>query len=185
MSEPRTIAEILTVLAAAYPRFQLPAATVLIYEQTLSDIPVETLRAATLDMVAESKYFPTVAEIRKSAFALMAEQDGAIGAYEAWALTLDYVRQGRGHPIVGQRDWDIPAQIEQTVRQVGGWQHLAIADNVSADRARFVEAYDRTVKKQEYLSRRLPQITALVERLSLPVTHEFAEIEEAKSEPPD
>ena len=179
MSEPRTIAEVLTVLAAAYPRFQLPAATVRIYEQTLSDIPVEVLRAATLDLIAESKFFPTVAEIRKSAFALMAEQGGAIGAYEAWALALDFVREGRGNPIIGKsRVWDIPPAIEQTVRQVGGWIHLAQAENVAADRARFVEAYDRALEKREYQARRLPQIVALAERLSLPVTHEFAELDD-------
>lgn len=181
VSEPRTIMEVLTVLAAAYPRFQLPAATVRIYEQTLSDIPLQTLRAATLDLIAESKFFPTVAELRKRAFALIAEQDGTADAYSAWALTLRFLRQGRGNPIIGRsKDWDIPPLIEQTVRQVGGWAYLAQADNVAADRARFIDAYDRTIEKQEYLTRRLPQIADLADRLSLPVAREVTVTEEAE-----
>ncbi len=64
------------------------------------------------------------------------------------------------------------------MRQVGGWQHLAQAENVAADRARFLEAYDRAIEKQDYMTRRLPQIAALAERLSLPVTHEFAELDD-------
>ena len=181
VSEPRTILKVLTVLAAAYPRFQLPSETVRIYEQTLSDIPLETLRAATLDLIAESKFFPTVAELRKRAFALIAEQDGTADAYSAWALTLRFVRQGRGNPIIGRsKDWDIPPLIEQTVRQVGGWAYLAQAENITVDRARFLEAYERALQKQEYQARRLPQIADLAERLSLPVSREQAVSEEIK-----
>jgi hypothetical protein len=169
VSEPRTIAEILTVLAAAYPRFKLPVETIRIYEQTLSDIPVDALHAATLDLVAESKFFPTVSEIRKSAFALMAQDDGTLDAYSAWAITLDFVRDGRGNPITGKvRKWDIPPEVEQAVRQIGGWSYLAQTENIVADRARFLECFDRAVEKQEYKIRQLPQIAELAQRLSLP-----------------
>lgn len=171
MTEHQTIVKILTVLASAYPEIELPPATVRIYEQTLSDIPAEVLRAATLDLIAESKWFPKVAEIRQRAFALMAEQDGTPDAYSAWAMALDYVRAGRGHPIAGQsREWDIPPVIEQTVRQVGGWRHLAQAENSAADRARFIDAYKHMIEKQEYQIRRLPEIADLARRLSLPLT---------------
>lgn len=177
----QTTVEILAVLAAAYPRFELPIATIEVYEQSLADIPVDALHAATLDMVAESKFYPTVAEIRKSAFALMAEQEGTPGAYEAWELTLRYVRQGRGHPIVAQsRDWDIPPLIERAARQVGGWAYLAQADNVAADRARFLEAYERALEKRDYMARRLPQITALADAMSLPVARELTVSEEVE-----
>lgn len=163
----QTIVEILAVLAAAYPRFELPVATIQIYEKTLSDIPVDALQAATLDLVAESKFFPTAHEIRKSAFALMADDDTP-DAYSAWATTLDFVREGRGNPTTGKsREWDIPALIEQTVRQVGGWSYLALSENVVADRARFIDAYDRMIEKQEYKTRQLPQIAKLAQRLSI------------------
>jgi hypothetical protein len=98
VGEPQTVPEILTIPAAAYPRFELTPPTIRIYEQTLSDIPVDALQAATLDLIGESRFFPTVAEIRERAFALMAEQEGAPDANEAWELTLCYVRQGRGIP---------------------------------------------------------------------------------------
>ena len=179
MSESQTIAEILTALAAAYPSFKLTAPTIRIYEQTLGDIPVDGLRAATLDLIAESEWFPTVAKIRKRAFALMASETESMSGYEAWALTLGFVRDGRGHPIISKaRQFDVPPLIEQTVRQVGGWKHLAEAENAAADRARFLEAFERTTEKGEYLARQLPQIADLAQRLSLPVTHEFAELED-------
>ena len=183
MSEPQTVAQVLTVLAAAYPRFKLPVETIRVYEQTLSDIPVEVLRAATLDLIAESKFFPTVAEIRKSAFALMASESGSMSAYEAWALTLDYVRDGRGHPIIGkEKEFDVPPLIEQAVRQVGGWKHLAEGENEAADRARFLEAFERTAEKGEYLARQLPEIADLAERLSLPVTRVLEVVDSGEGE---
>ncbi|MCH8875593.1 MAG: hypothetical protein IIA89_02070 [Chloroflexi bacterium] len=179
MSEPQTVAQVLAVLAAAYPRFKLPVETIRVYEQTLGDIPVEALRAATLDLIAESEWFPTVAKIRKRSFALMASENESMSAYEAWALTLDFIRDGRGHPIISKgREFDVPPVIEQTVRQVGGWKHLAEAENAAADRARFLEAFERTTEKGEYLARQLPQIADLAQRLSLPVTQEFAELED-------
>ena len=172
-----TIAQILFVLGAAYPRFELTPETVQIYEETLSDIPVDALQAATLDMVAESKFFPTVAEIRKSAFALMAEDEP--DAYSAWGKTLDLLRDGRGHPIISRsREFDVHPLIEQTVRQVGGWSYLAQTENVVADRARFIDAYDRTIEKQEYKTRQLPQIAELAQRLSLPI-NQRVEVREA------
>lgn len=179
MSESQTIAGILTALAAAYPTFKLTAPTIGIYEQTLRDIPMEALRAATLDLIAESEWFPTVAKIRKRAFALMASERESMSGYEAWALTLDFIRDGRGHPVVAKaREFDVPPLIEQVVRQVGGWKHLAEGENEAADRARFLEAFERVTEKREYLTRQLPQIADLAERLSLPVTQEFAELED-------
>jgi hypothetical protein len=85
------------------------------------------------------------------------------------------------HPIVAQsRDWDIPPLIERAARQVGGWAYLAQADNVAADRARFLEAYERALEKRDYMARRLPQITALADAMSLPVARELTVSEEVE-----
>ena len=102
-----------------------------------------------------------------------------MSGYEAWEWTFGFGREGRRHPIISKaRQYGIPPLVEQTVRQVGGWKHLAEAENAAADRARFLEAFERTTEKGEYLARQLPEIVELAKRLSLPVTHEFAELED-------
>ncbi len=162
-----TTMQVLRMLVNAYPRTELADKTIPLYDELLADIPPDILKAAVLDHVSESVFFPAIAELRKRSFKLMAPD--AMDAYEAWGKTLEYVRAGRGHPIVGKREWDIPPEIEQAVRGVGGWQLLAMTENITADRMRFVEAYDRTLAKQEYLTRQLPQLTELTRRLSSPL----------------
>src|SRR3990172_5901409 len=128
MTDPTDTLGVLRLLVSCYPSFQdrLTEGSVTAYAATLADVPVHALHAAVLDHVSENRFFPTVAELRERAFRLMAEGNGNLDGYEAWAQALDFVRAGRGHPIASQsRTWEIPPLIEQAVRQVGGWQHLA------------------------------------------------------------
>lgn len=52
------------MLIAAFPTRDIPKATTAIYYEKLKVYPLELLNAAVLDVIGESKYFPSIAEIR-------------------------------------------------------------------------------------------------------------------------
>ena len=73
-----TAAEIKTVmgtLAKAYPRYSLDAETIRVYAAGLKGITAEALGAAASQIIMESKWFPTVAEIREAARVYRPQED--------------------------------------------------------------------------------------------------------------
>lgn len=64
MSNLRSAAEAVALLAAAYPSFNVPKETVKVYVQMLSDIPTGALESAVAELIRTSKFFPTVSDIR-------------------------------------------------------------------------------------------------------------------------
>ncbi|UCC53697.1 MAG: hypothetical protein JSV68_06915, partial [Anaerolineaceae bacterium] len=63
----KSIAEVLDLLAASYPRTELEAETVKAYILMLEGIDPALLKAAVLQHISTSKWFPTIAEIRGAA----------------------------------------------------------------------------------------------------------------------
>jgi hypothetical protein len=163
MADTLNIEIILRALAAAYPNFALTEQTVAIYVELLADIDPELLRAATLDLISRSRFFPTVAEIREAARDL---RDGPqLSGSEAWGLViqairdLGYAHQAEAHERLGET-------IMQAVRDIGGWGALCYSENSVADRARFIEAFDARAARRKREGVTLPQIADLARRLT-------------------
>lgn len=60
-------AKVLALLKAAYPRTELSDATIEVYTECLADEDYTAVRARALEAIQESKFFPTVAELRDHA----------------------------------------------------------------------------------------------------------------------
>ena len=104
------IVKSLLLMKAAYPRQTLPEETIDLYTRALQDIEPRLLKTAVMQHIATSKWFPTIAELRGTAAALVARtrgcwrsienlrSDGAIGCSRMFAKTLssrsDGNRQG-------------------------------------------------------------------------------------------
>lgn len=58
-------------LAAGYPSVVIAEQTIEVYAKDLSDIPLDTLRAAIELCRRESRFFPTVPELRERADSIM------------------------------------------------------------------------------------------------------------------
>jgi hypothetical protein len=56
--------KVMAILAAAYPMFTTPDATLELYEKELQDIPAPKLLEAARKHISNSKFFPTIAELR-------------------------------------------------------------------------------------------------------------------------
>lgn len=108
-----------------------------LYHRLLCDFDLPLLEAAVLRHIAQpSSWFPKIGELRKAAASLTHPE--ALDPVEAWEqVRLAILRTGSygvpefGDPLTGA-----------IVRQMG-WRDLCLSENAIADRARFIEAYER------------------------------------------
>lgn len=170
MASKAEIGKVLGILSAAYPQFGKDvsetalAMTMRVYEQTLQDVPADVLEAAALQQISNSRFFPTVAELRERAAALLAPAERS--AMEAWGEVLDTFTDGRyyrfedGHSYTPVFDDPVLAAV---VDDMGGYWHVyechrSKDGNPTADRARFIEAYNARQKRQREERLALPQV---------------------------
>ena len=160
MAEQREVAQIVAMIAAAYPNFNLSEMTVEVYFQILKDIPTDMLKAATMQAISEPgrKFAPSVGEIRGAVAEIVRTASGVPSSYEAWKEVLDQVRK-TGH--VGKPVFSHPL-VHKAV-QVFGWRELCLSENVVSDRARFIEAYEQLSSRN------------LTEMMTLPVVKNYIE----------
>lgn len=96
-------AQLMVLLAEAYPATRLREGTVRVYYQALRDIPDDDLEAAMARAVKESEFFPSVAYIRK-----MAQPTVDDAAVLAWG------------------------SLGRAAQRIGAWQSLVVEDTCCA-----------------------------------------------------
>jgi hypothetical protein len=162
MSSRPEIIKALTVLAAAYPKFELTNATIEIYVRLLTDLEFDLLKAATLHCASTKTFFPSVAEIRSAAVDLQTMVEGIPCAADAWQNVLSEISRvgSYGHP-----EFKHPL-VSKTVRQLG-WRNLCLSENMVADRARFLDIYTTALATHNMEHRMLPEIRAIVDQRAL------------------
>lgn len=129
------VAEIIAILARAYPNSNVSEGTSAVYEATLADLEFELTKRAVLRLITLNKWFPTVAEIREAVTDLH-HGPKRLGA-EAWCdVGLEIRRTG----YIGEPAFADPL-VAECVAAIG-WRSLCLGTNEAADRARFIELYD-------------------------------------------
>lgn len=169
MASEDEVISVLEVLSAAYPTFNLRPGTVRVYVALLADVPAEVLAGASIQHMAESKFFPAVAELREMALRLGRQDKDDPGGLEAWRQVLDEVRRGVGHPQVFKSTTITDRKILDSVACVGGWRMLATSTDSEdiAHRARFVEAYNRYAERERQAAQMMPNVRAVIEATRL------------------
>ena len=165
------------MLLAAFPNFRLQIKVKHLldaYYPLLCDLDTEMLAMAAAHVASEATFFPVASEIRKTAFHLAEVAAGIPSAQDAWAEVTKAVQRGgfydKSRGYWQQRppqtdDWSHPL-IEKAIDAVGGFHALRTSDNVVADRARFLEAYDRYVERHRESDRMLPNVQQAVRALA-------------------
>lgn len=164
-----TTEKVILFLIALYPNFKVTPETIAAYRLMLADIPPEKLQTAAMHACSRSKFFPTVAELRDAAFDLVEAGNGAITASEAWGRV--YRAVGKfGYPSPGKAKEALTEMEWESVMAIGGWHYLCcISDNITADRARFLEAYEAKAKRQKGADRMLPAVRATLQGADMQV----------------
>ncbi len=164
MMTRKDMAQILAVLGVSYPRQAIRAdvlkLTTTVWLDLLGDIPLDQIKLAVHHHCTNSQWFPSVAEIRQAAFDLGESESDRLTAGDAWAEVQDQMRHG-GH-------WDAPQfshpRIQQAVDAIGGWRNVCTADMgaMTADRARFIQMFERYEQRERTDRRMLPAVREFV-----------------------
>lgn len=153
-----TIQPILKQLFAAYANVEVADGTVAMYLRLLADIPAPELQIVVDQSIAESKFLPTIAELRDRHRALTRTLAAPTWT-EAWELLQRAIRE------CGAANRPTFASNPVLERAVGimGWKDLCYADNLPVIRAQFRDVYNQLVERTESLDKLLPQARALVD----------------------
>nr|DAH24411.1 MAG TPA: replication protein P [Caudoviricetes sp.] len=141
------MANILMMVKAAWPQFTVNQGKV--YAMLLQDIPEAVLYKAVIAVCKESKFLPTIAEIRERAEAIYKTAKGieSPDASKAWeAVGREISRTGR----YGRPKFEDPLAAE-TVKRMG-WTSICAAEEKAAaiQRAQFMKIYnDLASRKKE------------------------------------
>jgi hypothetical protein len=134
--------------------------------QLLGDLPGDVLKAAALQHMAVSQWFPAVAELRQQASVLTAPP--AQAAIEAWGEVVAamassrYYRYADGFHEVPQ----FSDPVTQKVVDSMGWGNLCASEDYTADRARFLQGYEAVARRAQDDRSRLPVVRDLAARLA-------------------
>lgn len=153
------VAKLVGVLAACFPTVQMSDASINAYVVMLKDIPVEVLKAAVEQSIAESEFLPTIAKLRDKAFVLSSSVSQMPSAFEAWGIVLKEMQQ-RGFYRSPQFENSIIAKAVEAI----GWRALCVSENQVADRAHFVKVYESLVLREIQNAKLLPTVRRLVQQ---------------------
>ncbi len=133
------------------------------YIATLGDIDGELLKAAALRFI-ENNTYPRVAlpgELRQLAAEILSQAQGNVPATEAWGEVMHQLRYAGS--------WHAPQfsgeLVAQAVTDIGGWSYLCMTENIVADRARFIAAYDERLKRRTRDMMQLPVSAQYAQKL--------------------
>lgn len=140
--------ELVAFVQAAFPKLEIPKATVRVYAEMLADVDAELGRAAVLEIVKTQVYptLPTVGEIRQRVTEIQFKRAGILTAEEAWGVvTWAFSKVGGYRPFPA--DTAGGPILKRAVAAIG-WQTLCQSDNVVADRAHFFRVYEAIVARE-------------------------------------
>ena len=182
------VVQVLNVLYIAYPKhtsrlsdLQIEQVNAL-YARMLADVDAPLLKAASEQHIAESEWFPTVAELRNRAVGLTRLARHIVSAEETWGTVLR-AAGALGRDTTTERlqayfkDWhgaESAALIAQTVKSVG-WRDICNCDedHIGVVRAHFYRTYETFEKRGTVAEKLLPQVRAVVENLTAQFTQHW------------
>jgi len=170
MATRQDVVEVLTMLAAVYPRYKLTKETIAAYAILLEDLDPNELRAAAKDLATRGQFFPSVHELRSGVVRLRTLAAGVPTPYEAWAevintgpeieIKLDGSEETGWFITRSHYQWSHPL-VELVARQLGWPAFPSTADSLMADRAHFFKAYEQAVND------------AMIDEMTLPDVKQF------------
>ncbi len=165
-------AKLVAVLIAAYRSRISPDdvdAMSAAYERQLGDLDYDVADVAVEQLIATLKFLPSIAEVREAYVALLAGEARPGG--EAWGIVHRAIHSQGRYRIPGV-DFDFGDPVALDVVRSMNWRELCDSQNPVADRARFVELYDKLAAQD----RRRKSVE------SLPATRRFLELDAARSQ---
>lgn len=153
MATKPEVVKLMTVMALAWPRYELPKQAFEVYFQILQDLPTDALEKASHHLMASSTFFPSISEWRTAAVDIMINKAGIPSEFEAWEevvkelrLIGSYGKPRFSHPLI------------QRAVDTMGWRQLCASEKLDYDRAHFYKAYASLLNRATEDARMLPEI---------------------------
>lgn len=157
-----THAELVSMLAAAYPTPGWEKPTLRLYAQLLADVDAALLEPVVRDWIVSKADRPTISDLRRACV----ERQAAAGKQklpapdEAWGQVLRAITR-IGH--TGDPDPMLHPLVAVAVNRLG-WRELCMSENQMADRAHFLRLYEgyleRTLRDSAATPGAVPQLPA-------------------------
>jgi hypothetical protein len=130
---PAETTKVLALLKASYPRQAVGRDNMKAYALMLGDLPFADVQRAVVRHVAESNWFPSIAELREAA---TGAASSAPDFDEAWAEVCSEIRRVGNY---GRPEFSHPA-VAAAVDAVG-WRNLCLSTTPGVERAAFRDCY--------------------------------------------
>lgn len=127
----KELAQVLAVLSAAYPRWEITEELPVVYYDLLGDLDISVLRQAAKEWAMTEKWPPTIADLRHKAAQICGYLAPSGG--QAWSEIISSINSGV------YDSWSHPA-IAKAVRTFG-LSEIRFSDNLSVTRAQFLKMY--------------------------------------------
>lgn len=154
MATKSEVIKMMTVMALAWPRYEMPKEAFEVYYQILKDLPSDALETASHHLMASNTFFPSISEWRKAAIDLITPQVPT--EYEAWQEVMDQLR------LIGS--YGIPRfshPLIQRAVETMGWRQLCGSEHSDYDRAHFYKAYSALRDRAIDDTRMLPEVRSI------------------------
>ena len=161
MATRQDIAKLIVLLSAAYPNWNPNEYTSEVYYQDLKDIPTDELFIVCQHCRSEAgrKFAPSVGELRGAVMDLRRSSMNIPSPYDAWQEVLQQIADNGGD--YGVPVWSNPL-IEKVVRSLG-WRNIRMSENITADRARFLQAFEQITERAEKEMMLIPEVRGYLE----------------------
>lgn len=150
-------AGVMAQLFSCYPNTQITTETTSMYDRLLADIPTDELQTVVDQAIAESKFLPTIAELREIHRKL--DNVGRLTWADAWEQVQVLVRK---HGVYKAPQFGDP--ITSRVVAMMGWRNICTSEQPDTVRAQFRQMYEALANRQEGLEKLLPQSRELAEK---------------------
>lgn len=140
--DKRETAQVLAMLASAYPHIKITKETAEMYHDVLHDLEMGQCVFASRSIVRCSQFFPSASEIRRTV--LMELNLLSPLPIEAWG---EVVGVASSQGLTKYHEWS-HATIDEAVKAIG-WREICVAENQGVLRAHFLKLYDSLAQKND------------------------------------
>ncbi len=153
--------QIVIALEEAYQgKFKITQDGFRIWYEALKDISFTDMKAATIKLMTESEYPPTIAALRKCAVQI-ARPLTMKSTDEAWGEVRSAIRKYGWYREAEALD-SLSPEVRKLVARFG-FKQLCMSDNIMADRAHFIKLYNAQMEKAKADRLMPPSVKAQIE----------------------
>lgn len=139
-------AELLTLIAAAWPRFEPDDARVALWSELFSDVGFTVAKVALKKLMILNTFPPSIAELRQTVAEVTKPADSRLPAPEAWGLAIKAIHE-YGYYREGEAMASLPMGVAQVVRWMD-YQQLCLSENTDVIRGQFMRMYETQQRRE-------------------------------------